>query len=65
MGKINKFICTECRSEYISSNNAIPELVIWHNGHICVPKLYAEQDDKRIKKTKVSVEDEIWTTWYN
>jgi|TARA_R100000656_G_C3851811_1_gene107712 hypothetical protein len=65
MGKINKFICTECRSEYISGNDAIPQLVVWHNGHVCVPKLYAEQDDKRIKKTKVSVEDEIWTTWYN
>ena len=65
MGKINKFICTECRSEYLSGNDAIPQLVVWHDGHICIPKLYGEQDDKRIKKTKVGVEDDIWTTWYN
>ena len=65
MGKINKFICTECRSEYISGNDTVPHLVMWYDGHVCVPKLYAEQDDKRIKKIKVGVEDEIWTTWYN
>jgi|TARA_Y100000310_G_scaffold273017_1_gene288283 stringent starvation protein B len=65
MGKIKKFICTECRSEYISGNDTVPHLVMWYDGHVCVPKLYAEQDDKRIKKIKVGVEDDIWTTWYN
>ena len=65
MGKIKKFVCTECRSEYISGNDTVPHLVMWYDGHVCVPQLYAEQDDKKIKKTKVSVEDDIWTTWYN
>ena len=65
MKKIKKYICTECKAEYISAENTLPHLVFWDNGHICSPQLYGEQEDKRIKKTKVTVEDDIWTTWYN
>ena len=65
MKKIKKYICTQCKADYTSAGNTLPYLVFWYNGHICSPQLYGEQEDKRIKNTKVTVEDDIWTTWYN
>ena len=55
----------ECRSEYYSGNNEIPHIVVWTDGHICMPKLYAEYEDKKIKNVKIDQADELWTTWYN
>ena len=65
MRKINKYICIECRAEYISKKNSIPHIVVWEDGHVCIPKLYAEYEDKKIKNVKIDKEDELWTTWYN
>ena len=65
MRKIKKYICTECRSEFYSGNNGIPLIIAWTNDHICVPKLYAEYEDKDIKFVKVGKDDELWTTFYN
>jgi hypothetical protein len=65
MRKVKKYICTRCKSEYYSVNNEIPHIVVWTDGHVCMPKLYAEYEDKKIKKVKINKEDELWTTWYN
>ena len=65
MRKVKKYICTRCRSEYYSVNNEIPHIVVWTDGHVCMPKLYAEYEDKKIQKVKINKEDELWTTWYN
>ena len=55
----------ECRSEYYSAMNEIPHIVVWTDGHVCIPKLYAEYEDKKIKNVEVDKQDELWTTWYN
>jgi hypothetical protein len=65
MKKVKKYVCTECRSEYYSAMNEIPHIVVWTDGHVCIPKLYAEYEDKKIEKVKLDKEDELWTTWYN
>jgi hypothetical protein len=65
MKKINKYICIECRTEYISKKDSIPHIVVWEDGHVCIPQLYAEYEDKKIKNVKIDKEDELWTTWYN
>ena len=65
MKKVKKYICTECRSEYYSGNNEVPHIVVWTDAHVCIPKLYAEYEDKKIKNVKLDKEDELWTTWYN
>ena len=65
MKKIKKYICMECHSEYYSSKNDMPNIIIWTDGHVCVPKLYAEIEDKKLKFVKVDKEDDLWTTFYN
>ncbi len=65
MKKVKKYICTKCRSEYYSANNEIPHIVVWTDGHVCIPQLYGEYEDKKIEKVKLNKEDELWTTWYN
>ena len=65
MKKVKKYVCMECRSEYYSANNEVPHIVVWTDAHVCMPKLYDEYEDKKIKKVKIDKEDELWTTWYN
>ena len=65
MKKVKKYICTKCRSEYYSANNEIPHIVVWTDGHVCIPQLYGEYEYKKIEKVKLDKEDELWTTWYN
>ena len=58
-------MCRECRSEYYSGNDEVPHIVVWTGGHICIPQLYAEYEDKRLKFVKVDKDDDLWTTFYN
>ena len=65
MKKVKKYVCMQCRSEYYSGNNEIPHIVVWTDGHVCMPQLYAEYEDKKIKNVEIDQADELWTTWYN